>query len=236
VKKNLLAIETSSPLLSVALKKGEDKTVQSTLKGFLRHAENLVPVIDRLLKKKKLSLHQIDAFLIGRGPGSFTGLRIGFATLKGFLSLVKKPCYGALSLDMIAEAIDLKAGSWLIVCLDARREKIYARFYRKETSSWQPKGRVQVLTFSELAARLPMEATLAGDALSRYKADFEKFLLSNPKRKIHFLPQKYWYPRASSLILRSGTLEKLDQPRDFLPLYLRRPEPEKKRKIHAHTR
>ena len=71
----------------------------------------------------------MDAFLIDRGPGSFTGLRIGFATLKGFFAFSPKNCYGPLSLDIIARAIDLPEGSALGVLLDARREKIFARFY-----------------------------------------------------------------------------------------------------------
>ena len=71
----------------------------------MKHAENLLPVIDRLLKKEKLKIGNIDAFLISRGPGSFTGLRIGFATLKGFLATHPKPCYGAFSLDVIAAGI-----------------------------------------------------------------------------------------------------------------------------------
>jgi tRNA threonylcarbamoyl adenosine modification protein YeaZ len=68
----------------------------------MKHAEKILPVIDRLLKKEKLKIRDIDAFLIGRGPGSFTGLRVGFATLKGFLATCPKPCYGAFSLDIIA--------------------------------------------------------------------------------------------------------------------------------------
>ena len=102
---NLLAIETSSPALSVAIKRSGTKLRHATVQGYMKHAENLLPVIDRLLKKEKLKIGDMDAFLISRGPGSFTGLRIGFATLKGFLATCPKPCYGASSLDVIASGI-----------------------------------------------------------------------------------------------------------------------------------
>jgi hypothetical protein len=134
---NLLAIETSSPVLSIALKKHGGKIRHGIVKGYMKHAENLLPVIDRLLKKEKLEIGDIDTFLISRGPGSFTGLRIGFATLKGFLATCPKPCYGALSLDVIAAGIKpagtdlaLKGHENLTVCLDARRGKLYTRSYR----------------------------------------------------------------------------------------------------------
>lgn len=233
---NLLAFETSSPVLSIALKKGKETVLETSTEGFLQHAENLIPLMDRLLRKKKLTLPDIDAFLIGRGPGSFTGLRIGFATLKGFLACQKKPCYGALSLDMIAASIDLAEGNWLGVCLDAYRKKIYIRLYKRRRGTWKAQGKMSVRAFPEILEDLPAEVTLTGDALLRYQKFFEQGF-SGSKRKIHFLPSSQWTPRASSLIAcfiessrRGGVtpplLQKLDKPRDFLPLYLRVSEAE----------
>jgi tRNA threonylcarbamoyladenosine biosynthesis protein TsaB len=238
--KNILAIEASSAVLSVALKKGKESISETKLVGFLKHAENLVLMIDDLLRKEKLSIGAIDVFLIGRGPGSFTGLRIAFATLKGFLALKKKPCFGALSLDMIAENIQLPEGSRLAVCLDARREKIYARFYQLKKGVWLPKKQPRVLSFSELISELPSDIHLAGDALTRYGKDLENH---RDKKKIHFLPESAWHPRARTLIHWFETKDKklkiLTKPRDFLPLYFRLPEASakmkggEKRKTHA---
>src|ERR1041385_2607672 len=136
---NILALDTSSPVLSVALKTGPREISETQLTGFLQHAENLLPLIDRLLKKQKTSLAKIDLFLIGRGPGSFTGLRVGFATLKGFMAVQSKPCYGATSLDMIAENADLPEKSELAVCLDAGRERFFVRIYRRGKKAWRAK-------------------------------------------------------------------------------------------------
>jgi tRNA threonylcarbamoyladenosine biosynthesis protein TsaB len=147
---NLLAIETSSPTLSVAIKKTGGKLRHATVQGYMKHAENLLPVIDRLLKKEKLKIGDIDVFLISRGPGSFTGLRIGFATLKGFLATCPKPCYGASSLDVIAAGIQPERRSNLTVCLDARRGKLYTRFYRYHKNKWSPSGPPRVMLIDEV--------------------------------------------------------------------------------------
>lgn len=234
---NILAIETSSSVLSVALKKGSEKVSETKLVGFMKHAENLLPMMDNLLKKKKLQTQDIDTFLIGRGPGSFTGLRIGFATLKGFLAAKKKSCFGGMSLDMIAANHDLPENSKLAVCLDARRQKIYSRFYQFKKGTWRPQKQARVLTFLELASELAEGTYVSGDALIRYEEDFKKL---SGRKKIQLLPEAYWYPRASTLIdwydSRDGKLKPLKTPRDFMPLYFRLSEAEEiKRHRHAAT-
>lgn len=219
----VLALETSSPLLSVAIRKSaKDPVAEETLSGFLTHAENLIPMIERLLKKKKLSISDINTFLIGRGPGSFTGLRVGFATLKGFLALKKRDCFGALSLDLIAENIPSKKPLWVV--LDAHREKFYAR-------SYHPTNEPRTLTLDQVLAEISAGAEVTGDALVRYKKQFDAAAKS---KKFKLLPKKYWYPKASSLILMKDNLAKLEKPADFVPLYFRLSEAEE-RNPNAHN-
>ncbi len=232
---NILAIETSSPVLSVALQKGKTgKILQSSVRGFSKHAENLFPILEKLLKKARLSIQDIDTFLIGRGPGSFTGLRIGFSTLKGFQSLERKDCFGALSLDLIAEQVSLPEGSRLGVCLDAFRQKVYARFYRRSRGKWQPESKPAARTVAEFISQLPPDAVLTGNALERYGLEIKK---NSPK--IRFLPEKLWYPNASSLIslFQAGDkkIEKLERPSDFIPLYFRLSEAEERMKENVNA-
>jgi tRNA threonylcarbamoyladenosine biosynthesis protein TsaB len=233
---NLLAFDTSSQVLSVALKKGNENLSETKIVGFLQHAEKLLPMIDEMLKAKKMTINDIDRFLIGRGPGSFTGGRIGFATLKGFLAARKVPCLGALSLDMIAENADLPEGSRLCVALDARREKLYTQFLRRRRNRWKSEGKAKVLSAAELADKFPGEIYLTGDAVIRY-GDY--FLKAAGKKKIHFLPESAWYPRASVLIrwfeTKNEKLLKLEKPKDFIPFYFRLCEPEEKRKEKKHA-
>jgi tRNA threonylcarbamoyladenosine biosynthesis protein TsaB len=231
---NLLAIETSSPVLSVAIKKSGAKLRHATIQGYMQHAENILPVIDRLLKKERLKIGDIDAFLIGRGPGSFTGLRVGFATLKGLLATCPKPCYGALSLDIIASGIipllkpglrseigsktGFQKGPNLTVCVDAKRGKLYTRSYRYLRKGWVPSGPCRVAPVGEIVPESSRNTRLVGDGLTKIGS--------------RAASEGHEFPRASALIklfeARDPLLKKLRRPGEFLPVYLRRSEPEEK--------
>lgn len=250
----LLAIDTSSPLLSVALKKDNEAILEKSVDGFLNHAENLMSVIVGLLKRKRLRIQDVDAFLVDLGPGSFTGLRIGLATLKGFLAINKKKCYGALSLDLISENARANGNTpsplsspprgrgqgegvrWLVVALDARREKIYFRLYKRGKERWIPFRKPQTVSLDELKKLLPEHTAITGDALLRYHNLFETEMHD---KRINLLPQETWYPKASTLISlflnKDPRLVPLKKPSDFLPLYFRLSEAEEKRKDHAHA-
>ena len=227
---NLLAIETSGPLLSVAVKKGKQKVREASLKGYFRHVENLLPLLDKLLKKEKLRISDIDAFLISRGPGSFTGLRVGFATLKGFLSVRSRPCFGALSFDLVALGstpfLKGKNPSNLAVCLNAKRDKLYVRSYRYHKKKWKALRAPSVESPEAWFQGLPKGALIAGDGL-----EIRGGTLLN---KAIPLPKKYWAPRASTLIAlyeeKSSFLKRLNKPKDFLPFYLRASEAEERLK------
>lgn len=228
---NLLAIETSSTILSVAIKKGKNKTRAAMLKGFSRHAENLLPLIDKLLKKEKLKVGDIDAFLIGRGPGSFTGLRVGFATLKGLIAVRKTPYYGAFSLDMIAGRIKSKGKiANLHVFLDAKRDKLYVRSYRYHKDRWKPMDAIRVRSLKEAAGSLEKGAWIAGDGILTDKEN----ILSGSEKKPLVLPQKLWHPKASTLIewfeKKNPMLKPLTKPKELLPVYFRSSEAEERLK------
>ena len=225
---NLLAIETSGPVLSVAIKKSGAKLRHAMVQGYMKHAENLLPVIDRLLKKEKLTIRDIDVFLIDRGPGSFTGLRIGFATLKGFLATHPRPCYGALSLDLIAAGMQPKASINLAVCLDARRGKLYTRLYRYYKAEWSPRGPSRVLPIDKIVSEFPAGSWIAGDGIKKFDV-----------RGWDVAPEKSWQPKASTLIALFETenqlLKRLVTSKEFLPVYLRSSEAEERMKDKKHV-
>ncbi len=227
---NLLAIETSSPVLSVAVKKGKHPVREAALKGYFRHAENLLPLIDRLLRKEKLEIRDIDAFLIGRGPGSFTGLRVGFATLKGFLALRRKPCYGVLSPDLIAGGLPACKNEKLHVCLDAKRDKLYTRSYRYIKQAWTPQRSVVARSFEAFSALLAEDCVLAGDGITADK----RGVLNRPGWKTVLAAKKFWNPKASTLIAlfekKDPMLRALKTPKEFLPVYIRKSEAEERLK------
>ncbi len=230
----LLAIETSSPVLSLAVQDSKGRVYAKTVSGFSNHAENFIPCMETLLKKAKLTLPQISAFLIGQGPGSFTGLRVGFAALKGFLAVDEKKSYGVLSLDLIAEDAafeKLPDGSVLAAALDAFREKIYLRLYKKKGAAWQPQGEARVLSKEETLAAIPEGAVVTGSALGKYGDFFKGNSLGLKLR-----PEKEWYPSAASLIKlfarRDAKLAEVPKAK-LLPLYFRLSEAEERKQTHA---
>lgn len=215
--KTVLALETSTKILSVALGTRDGRIREAHSRRPLQHSENLIPLIERLLKQEKLSLGEIDAFAINRGPGSFTGLRIGFSLLKGILAVRKRPCHGALSLDMMAAKVT--QGSRLGVLIDARREKIYSRFYRFQKEKWMPEGKLEVLSMAALISRVSKGMALVGDPSAPYAKE---------------LKIKPALPSARTLVewfqTENPGLVPLRVPRDFIPLYFRASEAEEKRK------
>ena len=231
--KTVLAFETSTPVLNLALGTPDGKIWKVAAAGAFGHSENLIPLMERLLKEARLSFAKVDAFVIDRGPGSFTGLRIGFSLLKGFLAVRKRPCYGALSLDMMAEKISLPEGSRLGILMDARRGKIYSRFFKRRKGRWAAEQKTKVLTVDELIPRITRETCLAGDGLARYAGRLSVRSVSPSALRLCSglsLPR----PSAETLVewfqKKDPRLAPLKTPQDFVPLYFRASEAEEKRR------
>lgn len=223
---NILSIETSSPILSVAVKKGSACTEINFKKGRY-HAENLVPLVDRALRKLKLSAKKLDVIMCGVGPGSFTGLRIGLSAAKGFSLGLGVSVMAVSSLDLIAEGAKLKEGL-LAVILDARRERFYAAFYKIKSGRRKKVLKDSILTLDELKARLPDVTHMTGDGLRVYSDKIK----SEAKGEIVFLHEKFWYPRASSAfqILEQKKKIEATQLSRLKPAYLRLTEAEERRR------
>ena len=100
----LLAIDTSTDYLNLAVINGDEIIGRIHKVAKMSHSRLLVPAIDKLLKKTKLKLKDIDGFAVSIGPGSFTGLRIGVMTVKGLAYSLKKPIVTVLRLLRLGKA------------------------------------------------------------------------------------------------------------------------------------
>ena len=118
---NILAIETSSSVCSVALQVGEVVLERSEI-AVNRHSQVLLEFVDELLTHTQINVKQLDAIAVGNGPGSFTGLRLGLGVSQGLAFGVSKPIIPISSLHAIALQAESKA---VFVAVDARMNEVY---------------------------------------------------------------------------------------------------------------
>jgi tRNA threonylcarbamoyladenosine biosynthesis protein TsaB len=123
----LLALDTSTPAVTVALHDGEQVLAESTVVDARRHTELVGPAIVEVLKATGIDRKQLSAIAVGVGPGPFTGLRIGLVTARMLGHVLEIPVDGVCSLDVVAYGVSV-AGPFL-VATDARRREVYWATY-----------------------------------------------------------------------------------------------------------
>ncbi len=127
----LLAFDTATPAVTVALHDGERVVASSTTVDAMRHGELLAPAITALLDEAWVPRQDVTAIAVGVGPGPFTGLRVGLVTARTLGAVLEIPVYGVCTLDVLAaEAVDTGTvvGPFL-VATDARRKEVYWASY-----------------------------------------------------------------------------------------------------------
>jgi tRNA threonylcarbamoyladenosine biosynthesis protein TsaB len=127
----LLAFDTATPAVTVALHDGERVVAESTTVDAMRHGELLAPGITAVLGQVDAVRQDLTAVAVGVGPGPFTGLRVGLVTARTLASVLEIPVYGICTLDVLAaEAVDLGAVNGpFVVATDARRKEVYWASY-----------------------------------------------------------------------------------------------------------
>jgi tRNA threonylcarbamoyladenosine biosynthesis protein TsaB len=127
----LLAFDTATPAVTVALYDGERVVAERTTVDAMRHGELLAPAISALLDDVGIVRQDLTAIAVGVGPGPFTGLRVGLMTARTLAAVLEIPVYGVCTLDVVAaEAVD--AGTVqgpFHVATDARRKEVYWASY-----------------------------------------------------------------------------------------------------------
>ena len=125
----ILNIETATKNCSVSLaENGEVLAIRELNDGNYSHAEKLHPFIQDLLKEAKVASNDIDAVAVSKGPGSYTGLRIGVSAAKGMCFAIDKPLISIETLKSLAHSISIEEGL-IVSMLDARRMEVYASVY-----------------------------------------------------------------------------------------------------------
>ncbi|WP_329365316.1 tRNA (adenosine(37)-N6)-threonylcarbamoyltransferase complex dimerization subunit type 1 TsaB [Streptomyces sp. NBC_01483] len=208
----LLALDTATPAVTVALHDGTSVIASSSQVDARRHGELLLPAVDRVLAEADLKLDAVTGIVVGVGPGPYTGLRVGLMTADTFGLVLGVPVHGLCTLDGLAYAADGTGGAPLegpfVVATDARRKEVYWARYD------DPRTRV-----SEPAVDRPAEIAEAVAGLPAVGAGALLYPDTFPDARA---PEHVSAAALASLAAeRLAAGEELAAPR---PLYLRRPD------------
>jgi len=225
----VLAVETSSAVISVAVVDEQRLLAEYILNQERNHSQKLVPMVERVLEDALLTLEDIDAFAVAHGPGSFTGLRIGVATVKGLAQALKKPVVGISTLDGLAFNLACVQG---LICpiMDARRAQVYTSVYR-----WAGDGlerleeymAVSIEELMELLDRWDEPVYFCGDGIFAYRSDIEERMGG----RATFAPPTHAMQRASSiawLALKRALAGDTQNYWELQPFYLRKSQAEQR--------
>ena len=167
----LLHIESTSTVCSVAISKDAEPIALKELNNGYTHAENLHVFIEQLLKETSLSLKDLDAISVSSGPGSYTGLRIGFSAAKGLAYALQIPLITIDTLKALSNSAIQKNKTDALFCpmMDARRMEVYCAVYNYSLNEILP---VQALVLDETSIsifNLNKDIYFFGDGMSKAK-------------------------------------------------------------------
>lgn len=176
----ILAIDTSSKICSVSILEDVNVILEKHSNDEKTHSQNLMPLVDELFKETKLTLNDINLLSCCLGPGSFTGIRIGLATIKAFADAKSIPVVGVTSLESLAYNIN-KTG--LIVSLiDAKNDNVYYSLYSFDGTNYKQIGDYasdNIETILDSLSIYDDTLTFVGDGAVLHHTLIEK-LIKNP--------------------------------------------------------
>ncbi len=171
-----LAVDSSSENLQLALLNEEQALVEIVLALAQPHSQNLMTAIDWVLERAGVDILQIDRLAVGCGPGAFSGLRIGMASMQGLAQALDKPLYTFMAHDLLALQFTWQTGN-IAILTDARRQQVYWSSYLSDGCSLTRLTPCRVNGPADLAAQLPeTEMLLAGSGVSVYRDELVKLL------------------------------------------------------------
>jgi len=193
----LLVVDTATSAGSVAIGQGERLLGEIVLNvTATNHTDRLLVILRDLLRQVALPIEQLDAFAVVLGPGSFTGLRVGVATVKGLALATGKPVVGVSSLEALAWQVPCAD---LPVCalLDARKSEVYAALYAWEHQQLAILHEARVLPPEQCLARLQGEILFVGDGALTYR----ELIRERMGSRARFAPWPSHLSRASNALV-----------------------------------
>lgn len=224
----ILSLDSTAIVSTVAVCEDERLLAQLTLNNGNTHSETLLPMIESSLKLLKLNIDDIDLFACSAGPGSFTGVRIGVATIKGLAFGKGKPCVGVSSLEALAYNL---IGNDGLICpvMNARRSQLYNALFICEG------GKLRRICEDRLISVFDLEEELAGyTGIPIYLCGDGYNIAKDALTKIstQSTPTLQQYQSAYSVALcayEAAKQELLTTDRELSPTYLRASQAERER-------
>lgn len=218
----LLSMDSSAVTASVALTDGDEIIKSEFVNSGLTHSETLLPMITRVMDGRKYS--EIDGIAITAGPGSFTGVRIGVATVKGLAFNDDIPCYSVSTLEAIAyNFVDKNA----VVCavMDARRMQFYNALFKVQNGKVERLCDDRAISIEDLRNELKQydKVIIAGDGakLCFQNIELENCTLADDDRI---------YQNAVS-VAKAAQNKNAISPKALMPVYLRQSQAERELKL-----
>ncbi len=169
----LLAMDTATRVLSIALHDGLEVIAESTWNTANRHTVELSPAIQHLLARSQRTTGDLTALAVSQGPGSFNGLRIGFSVAKGLAMALNLPLIAIPTLDIIAAAQQPFEGT-LIAVLQAGRGRVCAGSYRWRASAWAGQNDLRIVSWEQVLDSIVGETLISGEIDLAGRAAIEK--------------------------------------------------------------
>ena len=232
----ILAIDSSGLVASAAVVCDETLVGEFTINHKKTHSQTLLPMVDELAKMLELDLDSLDAIAVAGGPGSFTGLRIGSATVKGLAFALKKPVIHIPTVDALAYNL---CGHRDIVCplMDARRNQTYTGLYRFDGNRMQVIKEQYAVDIGGIIAEINHmgeAAVFLGDGVPV----FEQYIAEHMKVPYSFAPPHLNKQRAAAVaaLAKQHYIEgKMIEGKAHTPEYLRLSQAERERMEKANA-
>ena len=228
----VLGIDSSGMTATVALIEDDKLITEFSVNHKRTHSETLMPMIDEIMKASEVSPQDLDLIAIAAGPGSFTGLRIGAATVKGFGLALDVPVAAVPTCEGLAMNL---WGSDRLVCpiMDARRNQVYTGLYRVNPENELPEAVLDqkacdIEEIIEKINSLGEPVIFLGDGVSQFRGIIEEKLTVGGS----FAPAMSGLQRAASVAalgLKYHKAGKTVSADDFTPVYLRPSQAERVR-------
>ena len=221
----ILAVDTSSKICAVAILEDNKVIDEIKLDNGKTHSENLMPIIKEVLEKNNLTLKDINLIAVSVGPGSFTGIRIGIATIKPMAEVYSLPVASVTSLETLARNVETEDTEATIISLiDARNNQVYAGFFNNEYNLKEKEVAEDIAEVLKKAKKYK-KIIFVGDGSILHKEKIEEILKD---KEISFSKDNEQTAINTGKIGYKKYLEKdLKNADTILPIYLRKSQAER---------